>query len=47
MSAGVIGSRDDDAGRGFEAFADYEYRGRNSNLGLCVAYADENFRQIG
>jgi len=47
VSAGVIGSRDDDVGGGYEAFADYEYRGRNFNIGLRTAYADEDFRQIG
>ena len=47
VSAGVIGSRDDDAGEGYEAFADYEYRGRNFNVGLRTEYADEKFRQIG
>jgi len=47
VSAGVIGSRDDDAGEGYEAFADYEYRGRNFNLGLRTEYADEKFRQVG
>ncbi|MEZ5930774.1 MAG: fimbria/pilus outer membrane usher protein [Alphaproteobacteria bacterium] len=47
VSAGVIGSRDDDAGEGYEAFADYEYRGRNFNIGLRTEYADEKFRQIG
>ena len=47
VSAGVIGSRDDDAGEGYEAFADYEYRGRNFNLGLRTEYAHEDFRQIG
>ena len=47
VSAGVIGSRDDDAGEGYEVFADYEYRGRNFNIGLRTEYADEDFRQIG
>ena len=47
VSAGVIGSRDDDAGGGYEAFADYEYLGRNFNVGLRTEYADEDFRQIG
>ncbi|MEM9628977.1 MAG: fimbria/pilus outer membrane usher protein [Pseudomonadota bacterium] len=47
VSAGVIGSRDDDAGEGYEAFADYEYRGRNFNLGLRTEYADEKFRPVG
>ena len=47
VSAGVVGSRDDDAGEGYEAFADYEYRGRNFNVGVRTAYADEKFRQIG
>jgi outer membrane usher protein len=46
-SVGVIGSRDDAAGEGYEAFADYEYRGRNFNVGLRTAYAHEDFRQIG
>ena len=47
VSAGVIGSRDDDVGEGFEAFADYEYRGRNFNVGVRTEYAHEDFRQIG
>jgi outer membrane usher protein len=47
VSAGVIGSRDDDAGEGYEAFANYEYRGRDFNIGLRTEYADEDFRQIG
>lgn len=47
VSAGVIGSRDDDVGEGFEAFADYEYRGRNFNVGVRTEYADEKFRQVG
>ena len=47
ISAGVIGSHDDEAGEGFETFANYEYRGRNFNVGLRTEYADEDFRQIG
>jgi outer membrane usher protein len=47
VSAGVVGSRDEDAGEGYEAFANYEYRGRAFNLGLRTDYADADFRQIG
>jgi hypothetical protein len=47
LSAGAIGSHDDDAGAGFELFADYEYLGRFFNAGLRSRYSDENFRQLG
>ncbi len=47
VSSGLVGSRDDDAGEGFEVFADYEYRASNFNIGLRTNYAHENFRQIG
>lgn len=47
VSGGLVGSRDDDAGEGFEAFADFEYRASNFNVGLRTEYADKRFRQIG
>ncbi len=47
VSAGVVGSRDDGAGEGYEVFADYEYRAPNFNVGLRTEYAHEDFRQIG
>jgi outer membrane usher protein len=47
VSGGVIGSHDEDAGEGYQAFADYEYRAQTFNLGLRTQYASSDFRQIG
>jgi outer membrane usher protein len=47
ISAGLLGSHDDDAGAGYGGFIDYEYRARSFNVGLRSRYDDADFRQLG
>lgn len=47
VSAGVVGSHDDDAGAGYGGFLDYEYRGADFSVGLRSGYSDAGFRQLG
>jgi outer membrane usher protein len=47
ISSGVIGSHGRDAGLGYAAYLDYEYRASMFDVGLRTAFADADFRQLG